>query len=404
MPAEEHDDESPAGDAESSPEETEGDRDHSEEADREEADSEVEATGTDAPAGHEADAVPDAVEAPGDDGAASDDDQLASFFDASADDEDSGDRAPPAGEDDLADAAGASRESAVDAHPLLGSQYNAPEFDPVDDSDVIGPARPMGSHDADPELLDEDVPGREVPDEDTRDADTRDAEGAPSAMEVVRESVAAPAEDPEPPMPPVLDLTEDSTSLDGSAPTEDSSPEEPEGDLPETPAESSGDAGGVPEPIWARLLNPDAAPVAPPPAEDPPPGDVPLWKQFAQSDLASRLPPPDVDDIVAERVHVEPVAPTERERPSDEEAPASTTETRVLGPRAAERRSWFIEELFSGDSEAYRRTLLSLDAARTYTEATSVVSSEVLRRHGVSPYTEAAVTFIDSIQEQFDKR
>ena len=87
------------------------------------------------------------------------------------------------------------------------------------------------------------------------------------------------------------------------------------------------------------------------------------------------------------------------------ESPAlDTLETRVLGDGARERRDTFVAELFDGSPSAYHRTLDRIDRSASYTEATGIISSDILRAHSVNPYTESMVAFIDAVQDHFDRR
>ena len=70
--------------------------------------------------------------------------------------------------------------------PTIGSKYLAPEFDAVDESEVLGPPVPAGSHDA---------PAAEAP---GRDDDRRqEPVSQTDAMEEVRDAVAEPLADPD---------------------------------------------------------------------------------------------------------------------------------------------------------------------------------------------------------------
>ena len=177
-----------------------------------------------------------------------------------------------------------------------------------------------------------------------------------------RAALAEPAGEPAPP------------ALDEGQPLEP----EPEA-APEPEAEPAED-----EPLWMRLARERGVdPIGP--AAAAPDAEEPLWKRFAQSDLAARLP--------------EPAPPPAEPLPPD----ATALEARVLGHDAVERSSWYVEGLFGGSEREYQDTLAAIDRAETYTDATEVIATEVLRKHGVSPYTEVAVAFIDDVQRQFER-
>ena len=74
------------------------------------------------------------------------------------------------------------------------------------------------------------------------------------------------------------------------------------------------------------------------------------------------------------------------------------------GARVWRRRDTFVTELFDGSPSAYHRTLDRIDRSANYTEATGIISSDILRAHSVNPYTESMVAFIDAVQDHFDRR
>ena len=229
--------------------------------------------------------------------------------------------------------------------PVIGSRYGSPEFEAPLDSVVLGAPRPVPPMDA------------------VRDAVTEPAESAPTPP-VVR--VPAP----------------DVPSMEPVAPPDLGSAGEP-------PPEE--------EPLWQRLARERGAEPATPP--EPADEDVPLWKRFAQSDLAERLPEP-----TAPPSDPPPGAPVPDDRPSGA-GPSSLDEleARVLGAEASDRRAWYIDELFGGSPAEYHRTLAAIDRAASYTDATALISSEVLRKRRVNPYTDCAVAFIDAVQERFER-
>jgi len=215
-------------------------------------------------------------------------------------------------------------------------------------------------------------------------------------MDEVRDALAVPMDAPDepPPAPPVPVLHIDAADLPDP---EDETPalvDEPE-TVPPAPAASAPDE----TPIWQRMLDPAGgaleATEAPTPADG---EETPLWKRFAQSDLATRLPdapgapPPVLPDAAADA------------EPDEEPSALDAVERRVLGAGASDRRGWFVAALFEGSTAEYHRTLDRIGRTTSYTEATRVISEEVFRRHHVSPYTEAAVAFIDAVQERFGDR
>ena len=265
--------------------------------------------------------------------------------------------------------------------PVIGSKFGAPEPDD-ETSEILGPPRPA-SRSAPEAPTPEPSPSERPPSE-------RLPSGRPSAsaMETVRDAVAAPADDL--PASPVLNPPEQATP---PAPVADSGPApDPEPPPPSEPAASEPAAppsAVEAEPIWMRLAREQG--VEPTPDSDAPAADTdePIWKRFVSSDLVDSLPDRPSD----------PEGPAPRAAPAP--ADVSDLETRVLGAEAGERRAWYVAELFGGSDADYERTLAALDAATTYTDATRVIEAEMFKRHSVSPYTEASVTFIDDVQRQF---
>ncbi len=244
------------------------------------------------------------------------------------------------------------------APPVIGSRYATPEFDAVDDSDVIGSPRPL-----DP-------------------------------VESVRDAVAEPEETAPPAAPAAPDLDMDDV-------------EQTDEGVPPPPSASAPDED---EPLWLRLAREQAGKPEPA-AADEPDEDEPLWKRFAQSDLAERLPDlPAEGDETAPPDEILPQVPA-AQQPLPTPPRAATPglfledlEAKVLGEGAQERRDWYVANLFGGSPGEYHRTLKAIDAAGSYTDATAIISSEILRKRSVSPYTDCAVAFIDAVQAQFEGR
>ncbi|WP_412069831.1 hypothetical protein [Rubrivirga sp. IMCC43871] len=334
------------------------------------------------------------------------------------------------------------------APPVVGSKYAAPEFDPVD-SEVLGPPRPAGSS-ATPETTDTpltdppaEAPGAVAPDAVEMGAvEMEPSETDTAGMDAVREALAEPAPElPDEAPPPALERPavdgpalvfptpgdDDDTADDPvvplahesappaeeppqftpdplfedddtdpfrpsdpylapellDAPPQSSAAEPPP--APDTPAAEPTDD----EPLWKRLARERGVEPEPRPTVD---EDEPIWRRFARSDLAAKLPDPPAAPSPTAGADLGPTSELD------------ALETRVLGADARDRRDRYVADLFDGSPAAYHRTLDQIDRATGYTEATSIFSAEVLRRHRVNPYTESAVAFIDAVQERFDRR
>ena len=234
-------------------------------------------------------------------------------------------------------------EAAEPPPPIIGSKYNAPETTAPDDSDVLG---------------------------------------SPRAVEVV-----APMEPLAPPPRPESGITDAVVT--------------------ET-FDASDDA-----PLWKRLAGDAASDEVQP--EAPSDAPTPLWARFSQDAASS-----------SETAHASSTADAPRATSASTTAASSasladryTYDTRpsprtalsldaleeaVLGTSDPERRAWYTAELFSGDADAYRATLLRLDGARTWTEATDIIAGDIFRAHRVNIYSDPAVTFTDAVEEQMGAR
>ena len=235
--------------------------------------------------------------------------------------------------------------------PVIGSTYDAPETTAPDDSDVLGPAR---------------------------------------AVEVV-----APIE----PLAP---------------------PPRPESGITDAVVTETLDASDD-EPLWKRLAGGAARAGEAPTDSGSTDAAPPLWARFssdaAHSSGGGASASSGLASASAARPHETGSASAGATRTSladrfaSDARPAPRTalsldalEEAVLGASDAERRAWYTAELFSGDADAYRATLLRLDGARTWTEATDIIASDVFRAHRVNIYSDPAVTFTDAVEEQMGAR
>ena len=220
------------------------------------------------------------------------------------------------------------------APPVIGSKFNAPEEVAPDDSDVLGPARPV---------------------------------------EIVS------------PMVPMATLRAPSRSITDAVVTESM-------ERMTDPAD---------EPLWKRLAGPSDTPA---PAADPPSEAAPLWAQFSpetaaptsSSEAVTSAPPASAAPVASRAANAAPALRSD--------ASLDTLELAVFGASDTDRRAWYTTELFSGDAEDYRETLLQLDAARTWTEATDIIARDVFRKHSVNIYSDPAITFTEAVEAQIGAR
>lgn len=275
--------------------------------------------------------------------------------------------------------------------PVIGSRYGTPEEAFADDSEILGPARAVAG--LDPEPVDSiDAP--------TDDHDTSGlvTDEAPLPADEIEWDEDEPEVEPDEEAPQPFDAD----TLVGSEPTA-SLPLVGPTDLPKPPlprfgadlddsvrADTAPEANEEDEPLWRRLVRDQGAE---PDEELAREDETPLWKRFAQTDEEGTLPsPPAAPDSEA----VADDAPTD--------TPLHDLERRVLGDGPDERRAWFVAELFSGSPGEYHRTLASLGAARSWTEATEIIAREVFRKHRVNIYSEPAVAFTDAVEARMSER
>jgi hypothetical protein len=199
-------------------------------------------------------------------------------------------------------------------------------------------------------------------------------------------------------------------SLIAAAPTESSSerpdvPEPPlDPDFPDAPSatpvqstESSADEGAdEAAPMWKQFEQhisrqsgeTDAA-------EDD--ESQPLWAQFQKrkSPSGSATGPAHSSS-----------APPSRSASEDTSTPSppndlAALERDVFGTTNPPNRSVYVEKLFQGDEDAYRRALERLRTIETWGEASQVIAKEVFRAHQVNIYSDAAVHFTNAVEAAF---
>jgi len=227
------------------------------------------------------------------------------------------------------------------APPIIGSKFKAPEEVAPDDSDVLGPARPVEIVEAMEPMVSLDAPSGSITDA------------------VVTETM------------------EEATS----------SKDEPlwkrlAGSPESVPVSRPADAEAAP--LWAQFSS-DKPPT-------PSASSTPAAATSASADTRSAFPDP-------------PFWPDSSQAPAPRtDASLETIELAVLGASDADRRAWYTAELFSGNADDYEATLRQLDAAQTWTEATDIIARDVFRKHSVNIYSDPAVTFTDAVEATMEAR
>ena len=155
---------------------------------------------------------------------------------------------------------------------------------------------------------------------------------------------------------------------------------------------------------------PSAASAAPSAASAAPPA-VPAASPAASPPVAARpdgalaSPSPLAAAAAALSSRPAPAAPAPAApAPAASSASLDDLERGVLGPRAPEKRAWFVRELFGGDPEAYAAVLRHLSGVTSWDEAWKVIGAEVFRKHRVNIYGPAAVAFTDAVEARHKQR
>jgi hypothetical protein len=163
---------------------------------------------------------------------------------------------------------------------------------------------------------------------------------------------------------------------------------------------------GGPVPLWKQFQGhrPPAAetsdrkaPAARPAkaASDDAPG-TPLWKRYrAPAPESAKSSPPERTPVSAR--------PSLQDTPSRREAEPSldAIEREVLGSRGHKNRKMFVSQIFGGSTDAYRKALLEITRATTWSDASRYIAREVFMRNDVNIYDDAAVAFTDLVEERF---
>ncbi len=241
-----------------------------------------------------------------------------------------------------------------------------------------------------------------------------------------------PASRPAPDSAPAPSANEpEPTTLWGDTPTPEPQPREPqprepqapESEPPEPPepqpepraSQAEEDAGE--QPLWKRFqrtgraapppagsaaaeprtTEPSAADEAASPASGDGEGAAPLWARFQPAqDVHDRLTGASVPEEGAR----EPVTGTTPSDTPDAGAALARLEAVVFGGIDAAQRAAFIQALFDGSVEAYRRVLERLADADTWGKASKIIARDVFRAYQVNIYSDAAVLFTNSVEAQ----
>jgi hypothetical protein len=90
----------------------------------------------------------------------------------------------------------------------------------------------------------------------------------------------------------------------------------------------------------------------------------------------------------------EPIIDLTQEDPNEEEYER-------LAKFLHDDRERFVEEIFRGADEAYRKALLEIASKDNWRSASQFIEKQVFKRNLVDMYSEAAVDFTDRLQSYF---
>ena len=272
----------------------------------------------------------------------------------------SADAAPPAGEGGVAEDETAQDDRAEphDAPPPRPARSEARVSPEAAPDETAAPPRPpvVGSRWRDPES---------VPADDSAILGGPRPAAPAEELEVTAGATGGRPSHPDPPSDAVADEAEPPDEA------EDREVEEPTA----PPV-----VGGAEEPLWRRIARQQGVEVIETAGDEAAAegGAAPLWQRFAEPATA-----PLVRAVPA---------------PAPPSGSLDDVERRVLGEGADDRRDGFVAELFGGSADDYHRTLLALDGARSWTEATQIIARDVFQKHRVNIYSDPAVAFTDAVE------
>ncbi len=75
----------------------------------------------------------------------------------------------------------------------------------------------------------------------------------------------------------------------------------------------------------------------------------------------------------------------------------------MFGPANLPKRDLYVQKLFQGDEDAYRRVLERLRTTERWSEASQIIARDAFRAHQVNIYSDAAVHFTNAVEASFKK-
>jgi len=194
---------------------------------------------------------------------------------------------------------------------------------------------------------------------------------------------AAPHDAPDPPFDADLQASNEAARPRSSAPP------------------SSNESDGEAAPMWKQFAQDTSRQ---PPENDTADADgpQPLWTQFQKRTSPSGSGN-DASPSTASGTQPQssPSSSQSASSPSTSGDDLSTLERAVFGSSGSPKRDVYVEKLFQGDEEDYRRVLDRLRETERWSTASQIIASDVFRAHQVNIYSDAAVHFTNAVEAGF---
>lgn len=136
-------------------------------------------------------------------------------------------------------------------------------------------------------------------------------------------------------------------------------------------------------------------------------GPTPRWKQFHQG----KAQPSSEGGESASTARWKQFSPRKnqsseesaavQDRPDDVEQRMQALENDVMGAANASKRDLFVRQLFNGSTDHYMKVLAQLRSADSWNEASQIIAQEVFRKNKINIYSDAAVSFTNSVERRF---
>ena len=131
-------------------------------------------------------------------------------------------------------------------------------------------------------------------------------------------------------------------------------------------------------------------------------GSQPLWTQFQKRTSPSGSGNNASASSSATGSEPQPSSSPQRSSPSSASGDdLALLEREVFGSSNPPKRDVYVQKLFQGDREDYRRVLDRLREIESWSTASQIIASDVFRAHQVNIYSDAAVHFTNAVEAGF---